>query len=89
MFAKVALFVAAALAASVAASPIDNSCNSGPVMCCGSLNAHDSKAATGILSEVSVAVSAVTAMVGAECNPITGIGAGTGANWCVFFLLCC
>ncbi|KIM37511.1 hypothetical protein M413DRAFT_30966 [Hebeloma cylindrosporum] len=84
MFSKVALFVAAAFAASAMAG----SCNSGPVQCCRSLHAAGSTGANTLLSLVGVVVQGITGQVGAQCNPITVIGAGAGAN-CASFPVCC
>ena len=85
MFSKVALFVTAALAASAVASPISNSCNSGPVQCCGTFHDAGSTGANGILAGlVGAILSPITAQVGVGCTPITVIGAGTGANWYAF-----
>ncbi|KDR68629.1 hypothetical protein GALMADRAFT_256918 [Galerina marginata CBS 339.88] len=89
MFSKVALFVAAAFAASAVASPmIYDSCNSGPVMCCGSLNAPGTAGANYALGLIDVVVTGLTGQIGAQCNPITVIGAGTGAN-CASAPVCC
>ena len=86
MFSKVALFVTAAFAASAMASPvIHGSCNSGPVQCCGSVHEAGSTGANNVLAGLIGAVlGPITAQVGANCNPITAIGVGSGANWSVF-----
>ncbi|KAF9038682.1 hypothetical protein BJ165DRAFT_1531738 [Panaeolus papilionaceus] len=67
---------------------IQYSCNVGAVQCCGALQQPSSYDGTNILALVGVAVSSVSGQVAAECNPITGIGAGTGAN-CASSPVCC
>ncbi|KAF8966794.1 hydrophobin [Flammula alnicola] len=89
MFSKAALLITAAFAASAIATPaIYSSCNSGPVQCCGALHEPNTAAATDALGLVNVVLSSVSGQVGVECNPITGIGAGTGAN-CASSPVCC
>ncbi|KDR71748.1 hypothetical protein GALMADRAFT_213623 [Galerina marginata CBS 339.88] len=89
MFSKVALFVAAAFAASAIATPmVYDSCNTGHIACCGSLNAPGSVGATQALGLIDIVLSDITGQIGAECNAITVIGAGTGAN-CQSTAVCC
>ncbi|PPR03591.1 hypothetical protein CVT26_006132 [Gymnopilus dilepis] len=88
MFSKLAVFVAAAFVATAVAGSITDSCNTGTVQCCDSLNEPTSSAVAGVLGLVGVALSDVTAQVGLHCNPITAIGAGTGAN-CNASPACC
>ncbi|KAF8953687.1 fungal hydrophobin-domain-containing protein [Flammula alnicola] len=87
MSSKLAAVFAIALGA-LSASAMDYSCNSGPVQCCGSLQDSTTYDVTYIASLVGVAVSAVTGQVGLQCNPITVIGSGTGAN-CASAPVCC
>ena len=87
MFSKVALLVTAAFAASAMASPVYGSCNSGPVQCCGSVHQAGSIEANDVLAGlVGAILGPITAQVGAQCNPITAIGVGSGANWSVFLI---
>ncbi|PPR08051.1 hypothetical protein CVT24_010850 [Panaeolus cyanescens] len=96
MFSKLSFVVAltfGALFASAQNYYVDNegieySCNSGPVQCCNSLNDVSSFDATNIAALVGVAVSSLTGQVGVQCNPITVIGVGTGAN-CASAPVCC
>ncbi|KAF9042196.1 fungal hydrophobin-domain-containing protein [Panaeolus papilionaceus] len=67
---------------------IEYSCNTGPVQCCNSLQDAQNFDAIGIASLIGVAVSGLTGQVGLQCNPITGIGLGTGAN-CASSPVCC
>ncbi|PPR03586.1 hypothetical protein CVT26_006127 [Gymnopilus dilepis] len=91
MFSKLAFFVAAFAAVTMASPvtpPLFNACNSGPVVCCNTLAAPHTAAAQEIIADVGVAVEDVVAQVGAQCNAITGIGAGTGVN-CATSPVCC
>ena len=82
VFSKVALLVIAAFDASALTSPVVyDSCNSGPVQCCGALHAPGSTAATNVPARL---VGAITAQVGVECNPISVLALGSGASWYVF-----
>ncbi|PPR04691.1 hypothetical protein CVT24_011908 [Panaeolus cyanescens] len=86
MFAKLAtLFV---LATAVIATPIDNSCNSGPVQCCNSVHSPGSYSESAIAALVGVAVQQISGQIGLNCNAITGAGLGTGAN-CASGPVCC
>ncbi|PPR00788.1 hypothetical protein CVT24_000753 [Panaeolus cyanescens] len=86
MFAKLAtLFV---LANAVIATPIDSSCNTGPVQCCNSIHTPGSYSETAIAALVGVAVEQISGQVGLECNAISGIAVGTGAN-CATAPVCC
>ncbi|PPR08034.1 hypothetical protein CVT24_010833 [Panaeolus cyanescens] len=67
---------------------IDYSCNSGPVQCCNSLNDVSNVDATNIAALIGVAVSDLTGQIGLQCNPVTVIGVGAGAN-CASAPVCC
>ncbi|PPR00782.1 hypothetical protein CVT24_000747 [Panaeolus cyanescens] len=96
MFSKLAVvFTVAFGALSVAAggtytdeNGIEYSCNSGPVQCCNSVQQVGSYDATAIAALIGVAAQDITGQLGVQCNPITGIGAGTGAN-CASSPVCC
>ncbi|KAF9050161.1 fungal hydrophobin [Panaeolus papilionaceus] len=64
------------------------SCNVGSLQCCGQLHAPGSASATNLATLVGVALQDVSGQVGAQCNPITAIGAGNGAN-CAAAPVCC
>ncbi|KDR72823.1 hypothetical protein GALMADRAFT_158495 [Galerina marginata CBS 339.88] len=87
MFAKFATLLVVSLSA-LSASATVYSCNSGPVQCCGTLQTPDEYSANAIAALIGVAVSAVTGQIGLECNAITGVGVGTGAN-CASAPVCC
>ncbi|KAF9039355.1 fungal hydrophobin [Panaeolus papilionaceus] len=88
MFSKVAVFVSALFIASAVATPIENSCNSGAVQCCQTLNAPGSAEGTRLLGLVDVVLQNFSGQVGFQCNPITVIGVGSGAN-CASQPVCC
>ncbi|PPQ98709.1 hypothetical protein CVT24_003417, partial [Panaeolus cyanescens] len=67
---------------------INYSCNTGPVQCCGSLQAPSNYNAANIASLVGVAAQGITGQLGVQCNPITAIGVGSGAN-CASKPVCC
>ncbi|PPR08046.1 hypothetical protein CVT24_010845 [Panaeolus cyanescens] len=67
---------------------IEYSCNSGPVQCCNSVQDVANFDTTSIAALIGVAVSDLTGQIGLQCNPITGIGVGTGAN-CASAPVCC
>ncbi|KAF9036294.1 hypothetical protein BJ165DRAFT_1507790 [Panaeolus papilionaceus] len=83
MFSKVAVFITALFVASAVATPtpIENSCNTGPVQCCNSLNAPGSAGYAEGLGLIGVVVQNLSGQVGLQCNPVTAIGVGSGANW--------
>jgi len=84
MFSTIAIFIATAFAASAVASPgIKNSCNTGPIQCCGNLHAPNSAAATKVIGLLNLVIPNITGDIGAQCDPITVVGAGKGASWSV------
>ena len=85
MFSTIAILIATFFAASAVASPgIKNSCNTGPIQCCGNLYASNSAAATKAIGLLNVVIPNITGDIGAQCDPITVIGAGKGASWSVY-----
>ncbi|KAF9047471.1 hypothetical protein BJ165DRAFT_1344200 [Panaeolus papilionaceus] len=67
---------------------IDYSCNTSAVQCCGALQAPRNYNAADIAALVGVAVQDVCRKFRTACNPVTVIGAGTGAN-CASSPTCC
>lgn len=86
MFSKIAIFIAS-VAVFVAANPvpdIKNSCNTGPVQCCNSVQSADDHGLSNVLGFLGLDLGEVTGQVGVNCNPVTLIGAA-GNSWSVFF----
>ena len=46
----------------------------------------DHEGATFLASLLGVVLEPVTAQVGIQCSPITVIGSGGGASWCVILI---
>lgn len=55
-------------------------CNTGEVHCCNKLTKASDDEASVLLSQLGIVLEDLTADVGIECSPITGIGAG-GGSW--------
>ncbi|KDR72928.1 hypothetical protein GALMADRAFT_73295 [Galerina marginata CBS 339.88] len=83
-----AVFVAAAPTPGGSEGDIHNSCNTGPIQCCNSLIASDSKQANLLTSLLGIAVGTVSGQLGVQCSPITLIGTGEGAS-CSSSPVCC
>ncbi|PPR04604.1 hypothetical protein CVT24_011760, partial [Panaeolus cyanescens] len=58
------------------------------IQCCNSLNDVSNVDATNIAALIGVAVSDLTGQIGLQCNPVTVIGVGAGAN-CASAPVCC
>ncbi|KAL1947136.1 hypothetical protein VTO73DRAFT_14097 [Trametes versicolor] len=82
MFARVA---ALALALPILAAA--QSCNTGPVQCCNSLEKSDSAAGTAILSTLGLGLGDVTGQIGLQCSPLSA--AGVGSSSCKSSPVCC
>lgn len=85
MFSKVVFFVAT-MAAFVAATPIpgaSNQCNTGSLQCCNSVYQSQSQEGALLASLVGLNVQDLTGSIGANCSPLSVVGAGSGAQWCV------
>ncbi|EIW84314.1 hydrophobin [Coniophora puteana RWD-64-598 SS2] len=80
--------VAALTFASVVLAWDAGQCTTGSLQCCDSIqdaaNAHDAFGQLGL----GDLLNGITGQVGISCNPITGIGAGQGAN-CASTPVCC
>jgi len=93
MFAKLSTVVAISMAAFVAAAPsargIDNSCNTGPVQCCDSVQDSKSLAASepGLFGLITALVGPITAQVGLTCSPISALA--IAGNSCSSQPVCC
>jgi len=72
----------AVIAAVAVASPTARhagQCNTGEVQCCNQITKGDDPSIAGLLNQVGLVLDDATVAVGVDCNPITGIGAGTGS----------
>ena len=78
MFSK--LFAATAILA-VATSAFAQTCSSGPIQCCESVEKASDPAAAAVLGSIGVVLQDVDALVGLTCSPITAVGVGSGDNW--------
>ncbi|KAL1751557.1 SC3 hydrophobin [Schizophyllum commune] len=64
-----------------------NSCSSGPVQCCNSVQRADSQSASLLLGLLGIVLQDLSVIVGLGCTPITVIGAG--GNGCSAQTVCC
>ncbi|PPQ77811.1 hypothetical protein CVT25_015305 [Psilocybe cyanescens] len=87
MFSKVALFTAASMAVFVAAGTTQNSCNTGDIQCCNQMYSAQSAQGNWLATLVGVVVGPLTGQIGANCSPISAIGAG--GNSCTEQPVCC
>ncbi|KAI0674323.1 fungal hydrophobin-domain-containing protein [Trametes maxima] len=83
MFARVAVASVLALPLLAAAQ----SCNTGSLRCCQSVQSSDSASVAGLLGALGVVLNGVTAQVGLDCSPISVIGAGQSS--CSAKPVCC
>ena len=87
MFAK--LFTIASLAILAVATPTPgdgsagNSCTTGPVQCCESIQKASDPAASKVLAAIGVVIQDIDALVGLTCSPISVVGVGSGNAWSV------
>ncbi|KAM5542017.1 hypothetical protein V8D89_004327 [Ganoderma adspersum] len=67
-----------------AASPValdgGSDCGTGGFQCCDTTETAGSAAGAALLSQLGIVVQDVTALLGANCSPITVIGVGTGSS---------
>ncbi|KAF9007119.1 fungal hydrophobin-domain-containing protein [Cyathus striatus] len=76
------------LATLAAATPARrDTCTTGALQCCDSVQAANSPAASSLLSVLGIVVQDVTAQVGLTCSPISVVG--TGGNSCTAQPACC
>ncbi|KAI0753519.1 fungal hydrophobin [Daedaleopsis nitida] len=93
MFAK--LFTISTLAILAAAIPTPNdtpaggdSCTTGAIQCCESVQSANSTAVAPILGALGIVVQDVTGLVGLSCSSINVVGVGSG-NACNANTVCC
>ena len=78
MFSK--LFTATTILAAATAA-LAQSCSTGALQCCDTVEKASDPSAAAILASIGVVVQDVNALVGLTCSPITVIGVGTGDSW--------
>ena len=78
MFSK--LFAATAILA-VATPALAQTCSTGPIQCCESVEKASDPAAAAILKSIGVVVQDVDALVGLTCSAVTVVGVGSGSSW--------
>ncbi|KAJ3719578.1 hydrophobin 2 [Lentinula guzmanii] len=80
-------FVSAALATLAVATPAPrDTCSTGPVQCCQSVEPASSSGAASILSLLGIVLQDLTVDVGLTCSPITVIGTSSS---CSAQAVCC
>nr|VWP01544.1 Endopolygalacturonase (Polygalacturonase) [Ganoderma boninense] len=85
MFAK-ALLAFSALAVLAAATPAPapaggQSCSTGSIQCCNSVQAANSPAAAALLASIGVVVQDLTTLIGITCSPISVVNVGGADAW--------
>ncbi|KAI8970904.1 hydrophobin 1 [Trametes punicea] len=90
MFSRIAAISLGALPILAAATPLAprDTCSTGPIQCCQSVESADSAAGSLLLGLLGIVLEDVTALIGLDCSPITVIGVGTG-NSCSANAVCC
>ena len=71
-------FVTAAIASLAAATPAArDTCSTGPIQCCNSVQSASDPATALLLGLLGIVVQGVNVDVGLTCSPITVIGVGS------------
>ncbi|KAF8178041.1 hypothetical protein BJ912DRAFT_883951 [Pholiota molesta] len=73
MFSKLALFTVASMAIFAAAAPsggMENSCNTGPVQCCNSVQSASSPGMSDLIGLLGATLSGFTGQVGSTAAPL-------------------
>ncbi|KAF9033162.1 hydrophobin-251 [Panaeolus papilionaceus] len=87
VLAAIPLAVSATVLPRTGGSGNDNSCNTGPVQCCNQLQTQAQSPYTSILALLGVDLGPVTALIGANCSPLSVIAAA--GNSCSTQPVCC
>ena len=74
-------FFTAATILAVATYASAQTCSTGPIQCCETVEKASDPAAAGILKSIGVVVQDVDALVGLTCSPVTVIGVGSSGSW--------
>ncbi|KAI1798183.1 hydrophobin [Ganoderma leucocontextum] len=91
MFARAAAFSLLALPLFAVATPTvlrRDSCNTGDIQCCNSVEDSNSTAISTLFSLLGINAQDITGQVGLQCSPLTVIGAGVGSS-CSQAPVCC
>lgn len=93
MFAKLSVFVASTLAIAAMAAPggghqeshndggINNSCNTGSIQCCNSVQEHTDDSRSFFTNFLGLQTGDLTGQFASTCSPITAVGAAGGSSW--------
>ena len=83
MYATTLLTLSAILATAFAAPSGNsgNTCSTGPVQCCNSIQKASDPATSVLLGLLGIVVQDVDVLVGLQCSPITVIGGAAGSSW--------
>ncbi|KAI8970750.1 fungal hydrophobin [Trametes punicea] len=69
-------------------TPNDDSCTTGALQCCQSVQAADSLAVAPILAALGIVLQDLNVPVGLTCSPISVVGVGS-SNACSANTVCC
>lgn len=83
---RLAAFTTLVLAAFAVANPTHPyakraTCSSGTLQCCDSIQPSNQFSADELAGLLPIGVSNLGVPIGVNCNPISVIGVGSGANW--------
>ncbi|KIP08214.1 hydrophobin [Phlebiopsis gigantea 11061_1 CR5-6] len=92
MFSKLAAVTAVSLSVLAAATPTSfvtrQSCSTGSVQCCNTVEKASSPSAATILGGLDVVLQDLNVLVGLTCSPISIVGVGSGSA-CSAQTVCC
>lgn len=84
MFSKITLLIAT-MVAFVAATPVPGAtggqCNTGSMQCCQQVHQSQTDSHSFLAALVGANVQDVTAAIGTNCDPLSVVGLGSGAQW--------
>ena len=69
------------LALAAATAALAQSCSTGALQCCDTVEKASDPSTAAILASIGVVVQDVDALVGLTCSPIAVIGVGSGNDW--------
>ncbi|KAF8990927.1 fungal hydrophobin-domain-containing protein, partial [Cyathus striatus] len=62
-------------------------CDTGDLQCCDTTGTATTPSIAALLTQLSIVVPDITALIGATCSPISGVG--VGGNSCTAQPVCC